>query len=71
MIIETNSAKLARFREVWDNLDEDTKEILAGALYVLNRNTNQVIVSHHITKYAMSDKRLKLLRRLADYTERN
>ena len=71
MSYPTKKDNFERFVTAWNSFDEDTREILAGALYVLGRNNEQVKQSHHLTKFAMNDERLKLLNRLVDYTEKN
>lgn len=63
---------LRRFKSAWNNLlDEDTKEVIAGALYTLSRDSGQVVQSHHLTKYALNEDRLDVLKRLTEYTQEN
>lgn len=71
MSYPTKKDGFERFTKAWESFDEDTKEILAGALYVLSRAPEQVRQSHHLTKFALNDDRLNLLSRLVDHTERN
>lgn len=67
----TQTDKLERFKVAWNSLDEDSKEIIAGALYVLNREDWQVRQSHHLTTYTLSEQKKRLLKKLTDYTGDN
>jgi hypothetical protein len=60
-----------KFVRGWDSFDEDVKEIIAGALYVLGRTPEQVVQSHHLTRYCLNPRQKDLLNMLSDYTMEN
>jgi hypothetical protein len=63
------SANFEKFEKAWATLDEDTKEIIAGGLYVLGREDWQVRQSHHLTTYTLNEQKKRLLKKLVEYTE--
>ena len=62
-----------RFKKMWQTLDEDEREILAGALYVLNqpRGGVGILEAHRVTKFVLTEENKALLTQLAEYTAEN
>jgi hypothetical protein len=63
--------RFKRFKTVWESLDEDTKEVIAGALFVLNHGPMGVLEAYHTTKAPFDNYKTEILSNLAEYTERN
>lgn len=59
------------FKMAWNQMDEQTKEALAGGLYVLAGPNEKARLAHEITRSSMSEKSLELLTKLAEYAEEN
>lgn len=68
---EVNITKsVSIFRRVWKSLDEDSKEIISSALYVLSRKPGDILQSHTDSVFALTPEKKILLNDLARISER-
>ena len=64
-------SKFDKFVQLWNDNDEDVKEILASALYLLGRPYDKVTASHSVARQYLSGERLDLFRQMLKFTEEN
>ncbi len=63
-------AGIDKFKKVWKNLDEDTKEIIANALYILSQPSHhEVVKAYYLAKLPLTEKRTELLKKIARITQ--